>query len=128
MSGPMTFLDCPAYLDKNTGARCGLPAEVECEFVMDSTDGPLDSVMIRCPSGHFFNAPVEFLLFDSQASSVSVQPSRGSRHAASLPVRAAARTGQHRPVSRSREPGTHSRTAVSHYFRSSSADTPQSRA
>ena len=24
----MMFLDCPAYLDQNGAARCGLPAEV----------------------------------------------------------------------------------------------------
>ena len=28
---------------------------------MQSTDGPLDSVMIKCPSGHLFNGPLEFL-------------------------------------------------------------------
>jgi hypothetical protein len=28
---------------------------------MDSTDGPLDSVMIGCPAGHWFNGPLEFL-------------------------------------------------------------------
>ena len=28
---------------------------------MESTDGPLDSVMIKCPSGHWFNGPLEYL-------------------------------------------------------------------
>jgi hypothetical protein len=42
----MMFLDCPAYLDE-AGARCGLPAEVRCRFIMRSTDGPLESAMIR---------------------------------------------------------------------------------
>ena len=32
-------------------ARGGLPAEVRCQFTMRSTDGPLESVMIRCPAG-----------------------------------------------------------------------------
>lgn len=54
-------LDCPAYLDDQGAARCGLPAEVKRSYVMDSTDGPLDSVMIRCPAGHWFNGPLEFL-------------------------------------------------------------------
>ena len=55
------YLDCPAYLDDQGATRCGLPAEVERSYLMDSTDGPLDSVMIRCPAGHWFNGPVEFL-------------------------------------------------------------------
>jgi hypothetical protein len=57
----MMFLDCPAYLDDEGAARCGLPAEVRCSYTMQSTDGPLDSVMIKCPSGHWFNGPLEFL-------------------------------------------------------------------
>jgi len=31
----MMFLDCPAYLDRQGAVRCGLPAEVRCQF----TDG-----------------------------------------------------------------------------------------
>jgi hypothetical protein len=61
----MMFLDCPAYLDDEGGARCGLPAEIGCRYTMESTDGPLDSVMIKCPSGHRFNGPVEFLTWGS---------------------------------------------------------------
>jgi hypothetical protein len=57
----MMFLDCPAHLDDDGAAQCGLPAEVRCSYTMQSTEGPLDSVMIRCPSGHYFNGPVEFL-------------------------------------------------------------------
>jgi hypothetical protein len=56
----MMFLDCPAYLDEDGTARCGLPAEVRCRFTMRSTDGPLEAAMIRCPSGHWFNGPIEF--------------------------------------------------------------------
>jgi len=55
------FLDCPAYLDPDGAARCGLPAEVRCRFIMCSTDGPLESAMIRCPAGHWFSGPVESL-------------------------------------------------------------------
>jgi hypothetical protein len=57
----MMFLECPAYLDDDGAALCGLPAEVKCSYTMQSTDGALDSVMIRCPSGHLFNGPLEFL-------------------------------------------------------------------
>ncbi len=42
------FLDCPAYLDQDGAARCGLPAEVSRWFTMGSTDGPLESAVIRC--------------------------------------------------------------------------------
>ena len=48
----MMFLDCPAYLDQDGAVRCGLPAEVRCRFTMRSTDGPIESAMIRCPAGH----------------------------------------------------------------------------
>jgi hypothetical protein len=34
----MKFLDCPAYLDDEGAARCGLPAEVRCSHTMHSTD------------------------------------------------------------------------------------------
>jgi hypothetical protein len=67
MGGDVTFLDCPAYLDAAGRVRCRLPAYVECRYVMNSTDGPLESAMIRCPAGHFFSGPVEFLTFDKPA-------------------------------------------------------------
>jgi hypothetical protein len=28
---------------------------------MESSDGPVESVMTRCPSGHCFKGPIEFL-------------------------------------------------------------------
>jgi hypothetical protein len=55
------FLDCPAYLDAEGASRCALPAEVEYRYIQASTDGPLESAVIRCPSGHWFNGPIEFL-------------------------------------------------------------------
>jgi len=62
----MMFLICPADLDREGAVRCGLPAEVTCRFTMHSSDGPLESVMIRCPAGHYFSGPVEFLIPDSR--------------------------------------------------------------
>ena len=56
-----TFLDCPAYLDEEGTATCGLPAEIRYRYVTTSTDGPIENAMIRCPSGHWFNGPIEFL-------------------------------------------------------------------
>ena len=63
----MMFLDCPAYLDEEGAVRCGLPAEERSRFTMRSTSGPLESVMIRCPSGHWFNAPIEFLTWHADS-------------------------------------------------------------
>ena len=61
MDSTLMFLDCPAYLDGAGNQRCGLPAEVRCRFLLRSTDGPLDSAMIRCPAGHWFTGPIESL-------------------------------------------------------------------
>jgi hypothetical protein len=62
----MMFLDCPAYLDPGGAAPCGLPAEVRCRFTMHSTGGPVESAMIRCPAGHWFNGPIESLTLPSR--------------------------------------------------------------
>jgi len=62
----MMFLDCPAYLDEDGARRCGLPAEVRCRFVLRCSDGPLEAAMIRCPSGHWFNGPIESLTWESR--------------------------------------------------------------
>jgi len=61
----MMFLDCPVYLDQDGATRCGLPAEVSRRLITRSTGGPMESAMIRCPTGHWFNGPVEFLTWDS---------------------------------------------------------------
>jgi hypothetical protein len=74
----MMFLDCPACLDDEGTARCGLPAEVKCSYTMQSTDGPLESVMIKCPSGHLFNGPLEFLTWqDGEGQAVPRPFDRG---------------------------------------------------
>ena len=66
MDTQIAFLDCPAYLNEEGTVRCGLPAEVTRRFVADSTDGPLESVRIRCPARHIFNASIESLAFKKQ--------------------------------------------------------------
>ena len=58
----MAFLDCPEYMDSRGHRRCGLPAEVEHEYTVGSTDGELRAVKIRCPLGHWFSGPVESLI------------------------------------------------------------------
>jgi hypothetical protein len=81
----MMFLDCPAYLDQDGALRCGLPAEILCRFTMRSTDGPLESARIRCPSGHHFNGPIESLTWDGNdnhdpaAAGLYPRPGRDSR-------------------------------------------------
>ena len=64
MEREVTYMDCPAYKDAQGHTRCGLPAEVEHRYTMDSTDGPLESALIRCPLGHWFNGPVESLRWE----------------------------------------------------------------
>ena len=71
------FLDCPAYMDRTGAARCGLPASVEGRYTVNSTDGPLESVMIRCPRGHYFNGPLESMLWDKAASAPRPEDGRG---------------------------------------------------
>ena len=74
----MMFLNCPACLDQEGAVRCGLPAEVRCRFTMRSTDGPLESVMIRCPVGHNFTGPIEVLVPGSTDSNVPGRADLGS--------------------------------------------------
>jgi hypothetical protein len=61
----MMFLNCPARLNQEGAVRCALPAEVRCRFIMRSSGAPLESVMIRCPAGHYFSGPIESLTLDS---------------------------------------------------------------
>jgi hypothetical protein len=70
----MMFLDCPAYLDQKGAVRCGLPAEVRARFTMRSTDGPVESAMIRCPAGHYFCAAIESLTWDGKDKQTRARP------------------------------------------------------
>ncbi len=72
----MMFLDCPAYLDADGSVRCGLPAEVESRYIAGLTGGPLESAKIRCPQGHWFNGPVEFLTWDKHPDAIIARKSR----------------------------------------------------
>jgi len=73
------FLNCPAYLDQEGSVRCGLPAEVRCRFTMRSTDGLLESAMIRCPVGHCFNGPIGSLALESAGEQDPGAAAVGSR-------------------------------------------------
>ena len=69
------FLICPAYLDNDGALRCGLPAEVQTRYTMDSTDGPLESAMISCPRGHQFNGPIECLTVPQPPATAAISAS-----------------------------------------------------
>jgi hypothetical protein len=82
MDAGVTFLDCPEYLDSRGRERCGLPAEVEYWYAVESSDGPLESAKIRCPRGHWFNGPAESLTvpvrepLSERSPELRVSPSR----------------------------------------------------
>jgi putative two-component system protein, hydrogenase maturation factor HypX/HoxX len=73
-----TFLDCPACLGPGGAERCGLPAEVEHRYSIESTDGTLESARIRCPRGHWFNGPVESLTIPQQPARADAAASPSS--------------------------------------------------
>jgi hypothetical protein len=81
----MMFLDGPARPDQEGAPRCGLPAEVRYRFTMRSSDGPIEAAMIRCPSGHWFKAPIESLTWERdqehQAGTAAAASSAASRFA-----------------------------------------------
>ena len=74
MEMQLMFLDCPAYLDRAGGERCGLPAEVRSRFTLNSSDGPLDSAMISCPVGHWFTGPLESLTLNTGPGRAAAMP------------------------------------------------------
>jgi hypothetical protein len=76
MESQAIFLNCPAYLDNDGSARCGLPAEVEVRYIMGSTNGPLESAKIRCPLGHWFNGPIEYLTVPQPPAVTAIPASR----------------------------------------------------
>lgn len=45
----------------HTCPECGLPAEETDRFVLDSTDGPVEHVALRCARKHHFRMPVDIL-------------------------------------------------------------------
>ena len=79
MDTSVTFLDCPAYMDKHGTVRCGLPATVEYRYTIRSIERVLDAVKIRCPRGHWFNGPVEALTVEAAAA-----PFPSARHTVTI--------------------------------------------
>lgn len=69
------FLNCPAYVGNDGATRCGLPAEVEYRYTVNSTDGPLEGAKISCPRGHHFKGPIEYLTVPEQPAAAAVSAS-----------------------------------------------------
>jgi hypothetical protein len=86
MKTNVIFLDCPEYLDQRGAARCGLPAEVQYRYTVESSSGPLESVKIRCPRGHWFNGPVQSLIWshNDQPANISA-PAKPALRLSRLP-------------------------------------------
>jgi hypothetical protein len=107
MQANVMFVDCPAYMDEDGAVRCGLPAAVEYWGTVESSSGPLENAKIRCPRGHGFNGPVEFLTVTSGDQPVRGNPvhdpaSRAEERAPKNPGQDGARPW---PRSRSEDPG-----------------------
>jgi hypothetical protein len=51
----------PETLELTFCPQCDMPAEIEDRSVLQSTDGPVVMVRIRCLMGHWFNCPEEGL-------------------------------------------------------------------
>jgi hypothetical protein len=75
METDVTFLDCPEYAGPSGAVRCGLPAEVQYWYTVQSSDGPLVSARICCPRGHWFNGPLESLICPDPIIGVCPPPS-----------------------------------------------------
>ena len=75
MDAATTFLDCPAYLNRDGSVRCGLPAGVQDSYTLGSTDGPVPSVKIHCPAGHWFSGPVAALTLHADTVHADTVPS-----------------------------------------------------
>jgi hypothetical protein len=50
----MDYTTCPEE-------GCGVPAEVVDRRVLESTDGPIEHICVKCVAGHRFFLPVEML-------------------------------------------------------------------
>ncbi len=85
----MIFMDCPAYMDKHGAVRCGLPAEAEHRYAVQSSDGPVESAKVRCPRGHWFNGSVESLTWDKRTSAIVLGAASQKQNATSLQARKA---------------------------------------
>ena len=73
-------------MDTTTCPECGAPAEVTDRFVLESTDGPIEHVRVRCAGMHWFLMSTESL------ARHRVAPTPVRRPAAPLRLRPARRS------------------------------------
>ena len=57
MDSHAMFLNCPAYMDNDGVTRCGLPAEVEYRYILNSTGGPLETPRSGVRAATFSTGP-----------------------------------------------------------------------
>jgi hypothetical protein len=57
--------------------ECGSIAEVTCRFELDSTDGPVEHVRLRCLQRHWFLCPAASLVPESPRRSTLPPGGRG---------------------------------------------------
>jgi len=83
-------------MDTTTGPDCGAPAEVIDRFVLESTDGPIEHVKVRCAALHWFLTSTESMARHRAAAAPA--PARGP---IPVPVRRRAAPPRPRPARRS---------------------------
>lgn len=64
-------------MDLTLCPECGLPAEVESRAVLESTDGPVEHVAVRCVDRHWFLMPTAGLSQPAPARVVRGDDVRG---------------------------------------------------
>jgi hypothetical protein len=84
-------------MDTTTCPECGAPAEVTDRFVLESTDGPIEHLKLRCAGLHWFLVSTESLARHRTAATPA--PASGPTPA---PVRRRAAPLRQRPARRSR--------------------------
>ena len=78
MEAPMTYRDCPAWLDDIGADRCRLPALVRSRYTREWTDGPPGYVMIRWPIGHWFHGPIALLALEARSHLATARSGDGA--------------------------------------------------
>jgi hypothetical protein len=84
-------------MDTTTCPECGAPAAVTDRFVLESTDGPIEHVKVRCAAMHWFLMSTESLARHRAAAA----PAAASGPTAA-PLRRRAAPPRPRPARRSR--------------------------